>query len=193
MSDPDTGSSTSKKIYINNFDEDPFKKFYEEFTEAESKKQNLIPIIIDSFGGYIYSALAMNDMIRATGVTVSTFGVSKAMSCGSFLLAAGTPGYRYCSPNCVIMVHGSSAATFGKLSDMEIDVDEYRRSEKLFLKVMSENCGHNSNYFSELIKKHSYRDIYLTPQQALKHRIIDKIGVPFFREKKQTPELCIEV
>lgn len=189
----DSNLSTFKKIYINNFDEDPVKSFYEDFTEAEKENQNVVPIVIDSFGGYVYSALAMNDIIRGSDAIVSTFGIGKAMSCGSFLLAAGTPGYRYCSPNCVIMVHEITTGTYGKISDIEVDVEEGKRLSKRFLTVMSENCGHNSNYFSELIKKHNYKDIYLTPRQALKHRIVDKIGVPSYREKKQYPEFIIEI
>ena len=188
MSEESTSTITS--IHVNNFSEEASKDFLEKFKEAESKSQQITPIFVDSCGGSVYSALLMNDFIRSTKKIVMTVAVGKAMSSGLFLLAAGTPGYRFCSPNCSLLIHSMSSGTYGKVSDMELDMKEYVRLQKKFLSVMSRNCGQKSNYFANFIKDKMDKDIFLTPQEALKHRIVDKIGIPILKEKK---ELIVEI
>lgn len=183
-------SSTITSIHVNRFNEESTKDFWEKFKEAESKSQQIIPITIDSFGGEVYAALAMNDIIRSTNKVVITTSVGKAMSCGLFLLAAGTPGYRFCSSNCSLMLHSVSSWTEGKVGDMQSDMKENIKLQKRFLFTMAHNCGKKNSYFLDIINSNMDRDIFMTPKEALKHNIIDKIGIPILKEKK---EMIIEV
>ena len=80
-------------IYVTDFDDETVKDFYVKFTSLEfDTKVKIIPIIINSYGGQVYSLLAMLDMISSSKKTICTVATGKAMSCGSILLAAGTPG-----------------------------------------------------------------------------------------------------
>jgi len=165
-------------VYVNKFSEDSAKKFYEDFNRAVDTGQAVVPIIIDSYGGSVDAGMFMYDVITSADVSVATVAVGKAMSCGSFLLSCGDEGMRFASPNSRIMVHNISAGSWGKESDLEVNLKEIKRLKKLFFETMSVNCGHGKNYFAELLSQNSDKDMYFSPKEALKHGIINEIRLP---------------
>jgi ATP-dependent Clp endopeptidase proteolytic subunit ClpP len=167
-------------IHINEFTECSAKDLYKTISSWNKDKQSFIPIIVDSYGGMVDSVLAMYDVIKSVPIPVLTIGLGKAMSCGSFLLSAGTKGMRYCAPNCRIMLHSLSTFFSGKVGDVEVSTREIKRVQNRFFHLMAKNCQQPKDYFLNLLGKHKDKDLYITPREAMRHGLVDHIQLPSF-------------
>ena len=167
-----------KVIWVTNFDENSAKEFAVEINQAHDTGQAIIPVIIDSFGGDVYSVLSMIAEIKASDLPVATIVKGKAMSAGSFLAAAGTPGYRYCDPEATYMIHEVSSMTWGKVSDIKADSDECSRLNSRLFKLLADNCKQSPEYFLDLIHEKKHADWFLNAVQAKKHNLVDHIRLP---------------
>ena len=72
-------------IRVNKFDEEAAKKFAMEMGQAHNTGQKIIPVIIDSYGGQVYSLMSMISAIKHAELPVATIVEGKAMSCGAVL------------------------------------------------------------------------------------------------------------
>lgn len=165
-------------ITINEFDEKATKDFFISCEEALETGQNLIPVIIDSFGGEVYSLLAMVDCIKQSKIPIMTICSGKACSCGSILLSCGHPGYRYANPNSSIMVHDVSSVIYGKHNEMDIDLKEVKRLNVLIFKILDENCKQKPGFFKQKLDKINRGDLWLNANKAKEFRLIDHVGSP---------------
>lgn len=170
-------------ILVNEFTEKSAKAFREEFAKAVNTGQKIIPIVIDSFGGTVYSLLSMMAVIKASPVPVATIGTSKMMSAGSILLSCGTEGHRYADPLSTMMIHSVSSWTMGKITDLKADVREAERLNDTIFKMMAQNIGKPEDYFFKLIDEHKQADLYLNPDEMKTHNIVNHIRVPSFKVK----------
>ena len=170
-------------VHVNKFDDAAVKIFEKEVQYAENHNQAEIPILIDSFGGQVYSLLAMVDILKHVKKPIATVVVGKAMSCGAVLFSCGADQRRFVAPNATIMIHDVSSGTYGKVEDMKVDVAEADRLNKLVYNLMAKNCGHNSNYFLDIVHDKGHADWYLTADDAIFHKLANKIHVPRFNVK----------
>jgi len=170
-----------KVVLVNKFDEGAVSKFAKDMNDAHNTGQPMIPIVIDSFGGIVYSLLAMIDIIKNAKLPVATIAMSKAMSCGSVLLSCGAEGHRYISPNTTVMIHDVSCCSWGKVDQLKADSDEAKRLDTLIFKIMANNCGKDDDYFKRIIHERSHADWYLTPEQVLEHNLANHVRVPSFQ------------
>jgi ATP-dependent Clp protease protease subunit len=167
-----------KYITIQEFDESTASRFTEGFNYLLNDPQTIIPIYISSPGGAIFSLMGIRDLIACSPKPVITFTSSMAASCGALLLALGTKGYRYASPNAMILIHEASTATEGKTADI---INEARYIEQLndeLLQLLADCSNKNKEFYRKLIKKNNNSDLFITPQQALEYGIIDHVAVP---------------
>lgn len=166
-------------IYVNKFNEDAVDEFATAFAAAHETGQEIIPIVIDSYGGQVYSLLAMVDLIKSSDKTIATIVMGKAMSCGAVLLTCGTEGYRFASPTSTIMIHDVSSGAWGKIEEMKADVKEGERLNKIIFDLMDKNCGLKKNtLLDKLRKEQNSTDWYLTPTQAKKLNVVNHVKVP---------------
>lgn len=140
------------------------------FDTAQPNKD--IIMIIDSYGGYVDSFVAMHDAMKMISSEIVTICIGKAMSCGQMLLMSGTKGKRFITPNSRVMVHELSSFTGGKLKDIENDHRELQRVqkdviEKLILKYTKISIKNLSKFMSE--------DTYLSAEETVKYGIADHI------------------
>ena len=102
------------------------------FLEAENPEKDIY-LYINSPGGVITSGMSIYDTMQFIKPDVSTLCLGQAASMGSFLLAAGAKGKRYCLPNARVMIHQPLGGFRGQASDIEIhakeilSIKEYRR------------------------------------------------------------------
>jgi len=57
-------------IRVNKFDEDAAKEFNQHMSIAQSSGQSVIPVVIDSYGGEVYSLMTMIDAIKSSRIPV---------------------------------------------------------------------------------------------------------------------------
>lgn len=165
-------------VYVNDFDEKSAKQFYEDFNRAQELNQEIIPIIIDSYGGLVDSLSVMIDIVKSSKIPVATIALGKAMSCGAFLLSCGATGMRYAAPNSRIMIHHVAGFAYGKTQDLKVSVEETERLQKLMFKIMDDNCSQSRNYFIDILKERGNTNWYLDPGEAKKHGLVDHIRIP---------------
>jgi ATP-dependent protease ClpP protease subunit len=163
-------------ITVNNFDEAASKEFRNSFDRAHRNDQPIIPIIIDSYGGYVHSLLSMVSVIENSKIPVMTVVEGKAMSCGAILSAFGSNGLRFIDTNACFMMHDISSGQYGKIHELVSGTNEILRLNKLIMGKLAKRCQKHENYFSELINGKA--DLFLTPDDVIYHGMADKIGNP---------------
>jgi len=166
-------------IRVNDFQEETAKKFSEEMTKAHNTGQPVIPVVIDSYGGYVYSLLSMISDIENARLPVATIAIGKAMSCGSFLLGFGTPGYRYADPGASVMIHDMSGCSWGKVEEMKSHTLHVSYLHKKLFQKLAKYCGHkDADHFLKKIHEKSHAEWFLTAAEAKKQRLVDHVKVP---------------
>ena len=165
-------------ILVNEFSEYGVRCFKSDFDDLRSSSLPILPIIIDSYGGEIYSLLAMLDIMAIADRPVATIALGKAMSCGSILLACGTKGFRFIGPNTTMMIHDAATHSFGKIEELKSDVGEADRLNNKIFNTLDHRCNKRAGYFKKILAEKKHTNWYLEPQEALKHGLIDHIGIP---------------
>lgn len=167
-------------IHVTNFNEESLSSFKENMTKAWSKNQPVIPIIIDSFGGSIYSLLGMISLIELSPVPVATIVMSKAFSAGAMLFSFGTKGYRFIHPDASLLYHSLSACVSGEIENMKTHMDHLDNLNKMIFEKLSRYIGKPKNYLEKIILNKK-KDVYFYPQQAIDMGLADYCTVPMLK------------
>lgn len=170
-------------VRVNKFDETGAKEFTEAMGRASATTQKVIPVLIDSYGGQVYSLLSMIDTIKASTKPVATIVMGKAMSCGAVLFTCGKEGMRYMGKNATLMIHDVSSIAFGKVEDIKADVKEAERLNLEIYRIMESNIGKPEGYLWGMVKEKCRVDWYLTPEEALEHNLANHLRIPSLQVK----------
>lgn len=166
-------------IVVNQFNEHSLRRFRQEFNNLESSSQPFIPIIVDSFGGDVYSLTGMVDLIASSTKQIATICDSKAMSAGATLLSCGSPGLRFASKHATIMVHEvMSHGPSIKVSDVTIDTNHANHLNRQLFAILDKNSKKKAGYFYKLLGKNKNSNLYFSAEEAKKHGIIDNVAMP---------------
>ncbi|UOQ33092.1 ATP-dependent Clp protease proteolytic subunit [Candidatus Vidania fulgoroideae] len=137
----------------------------------DSINKEKINMYINSPGGEINSGLAIYDTMNYVSSNISTLCIGLAASMAAFLLSSGEKGKRFSLPNSRIMIHQPLGGTKGQASDIKIQTKEILYLKKKIVKIF----GINTQKKEKVIKKDTDRDNFMSPKEALKYGIIDKI------------------
>lgn len=140
------------------------------FLRAEDPKKE-ISVYLHSPGGMISAGLAIYDTMRYLGCDISTYCIGQAASMASLLLSAGTKGKRYALPHSRIMIHQPMGGVMGTSADIHLQAQEILRLKKMCAKIIAEHTGQSI----EKIVEDSERDYFMSPEEALKYGLIDKV------------------
>ena len=165
-------------IRVNKFDEESAKKFSDSVAQAHNTGQKVIPVVIDSYGGQVYSLMTMISAIKHAELPIATIVEGKAMSCGAVLLTFGEEGLRFADPDATVMIHDVSSGVYGKIEELKADVKEAERLDTKIYTMMARNCGKKDDYFKKkvFVKKHA--DWFMGADEAKKHGIVNHLRVP---------------
>jgi len=170
-------------IRVNKFDEESAKKFSDAMSEAQNTGQPIVPVVIDSYGGQVYSLLSMVANIKSSKIPVATIVQGKAMSCGALLFSFGAFGHRYMDKHATIMIHDVSTGAHGKVEEIKADAKESDRLNQWLYREMATNCGKEEDYFLKLIHERSHADWYLDATEAQSHGLANHLRVPDLKLK----------
>jgi ATP-dependent Clp protease protease subunit len=167
-------------IRVNKFDEESAKKFDQEIAQAHNTGQPIIPVVIDSYGGQVYSLMSMISAIQHSELPVATIVEGKAMSCGAVLFSFGETGYRFMDPNATVMIHDVSSMDMGKVEELKASAQEADRLNTIIYTMMAQNCGKKDDHFMKIVDKKKHADWFLDAAEAKKHNMANHLRVPKF-------------
>ena len=140
------------------------------FLDAENNKQD-IKIYVNSPGGSVTSAMALYDTMQHVKSDVATICIGQAASAAAVLLACGAKGKRYSLPNSRIMIHQVMGGFEGQQKDVEIQAREMLRIKNQINQILAKHTGQPM----KKIEQDSDRDYFMSPDEAKKYGIIDRI------------------
>lgn len=140
------------------------------FLEAENPKKDIL-FYINSPGGSVYDGFAIYDTMQYVKCNVQTYGIGLQASMGAFLLSSGAKGKRFALPHSKIMIHQPSSGTRGKVTDMEIDLQESLRVKRQLNEILAKNTGQKV----AKVSKDAERDYWMSAQEAKDYGLVDKV------------------
>lgn len=140
------------------------------FLEAENPEKDIF-LYINSPGGVITSGMSIYDTMQFIKPDVSTICLGQACSMGSFLLAAGTKGKRFCLPNARVMIHQPLGGYQGQASDIQIHAQEMLKTKRRMNELLSEHTGQPL----DVIERDTDRDYFMTADEAVAYGLVDAI------------------
>lgn len=142
------------------------------FLESEDPDKEIF-LYLNSPGGSITDGMAIYDTINYIKCPVSTICIGLAASMGAVLLACGTKGKRFATPNAEIMIHQPliSGGLSGQTTEIKIHADHMIKTREKLNKILSERTGQSL----EKIMADTERDNFMTAEEALKYGLIDGI------------------
>jgi ATP-dependent Clp protease protease subunit len=140
------------------------------FLDSDDPKKDIY-LYINSPGGSVYDAFAIYDTMKYVKADVQTISIGMAASAAAFILSSGAKGKRFALPHSKIMIHQPSSAARGRVTDMEIDLQESIRIKKQLEEIMAKNTG------QKVSKIHTdmERDYYMGAEEAKKYGIVDSV------------------
>ncbi len=140
------------------------------FLQSEDPKKDIY-FYINSPGGHVYDGLAIYDTMQFISNDIQTIGIGLQASMGAFLLSSGTKGKRFMLPNAKAMIHQPSSGARGKITDMEIDLQEGIALKHRLNQILAANTGQPL----KRVEKDSDRDYWMTADDSVKYGLIDEI------------------
>ena len=163
-------------IYIDTEFHDPMASLVVSQLMVLSAKDPKAPIkmYINSPGGSVTSGLSIYDTMQMVPNVIETCALGLAASMGSFILSGGTKGHRYSLPNSRIMIHEMSSGFQGTSSDRKVRNKELDRLQDSLNDMLGRHCGKSRAQ----MEKACERDNTMTPEEAKKFGLIDKVLYP---------------
>ncbi len=140
------------------------------FLESENPDKD-VHLYINSPGGIVTAGLSIYDTMQFIKPDVSTICIGQAASMGSFLLAGGTKGKRYCLPHSRIMIHQPSGGFSGQASDIDIHAREVLKLKQRLNELLAKHTGQSI----ERIERDSDRDNFMDAEAAVEYGLIDTV------------------
>ena len=140
------------------------------FLQSDDPKAD-IHFYINSPGGSVTAGMAIYDTMQFVTCDVATYCLGQASSMGALLLCAGAAGKRHALPNSRIMIHQPSAGMEGTAEDIMIHATEYKRTKDKLNRILLDHTGQSLDQ----IERDTDRDKFMSSEEALEYRIIDKV------------------
>lgn len=134
-----------------------------------------INIYINTYGGCIYDMFSIYDMLKGLqkNYVVNIYCQGKVMSAGTVIMLAVEKKHRFAYSNCTFMFHDIASGKYGKLKDIEEDVDEGKRLHKMMFQIFKDNTKLPEKILKDMYE--SKKDVFLSPKEAKRYCIIDEI------------------
>lgn len=132
-----------------------------------------IHLVISTYGGSVDEMFSLYDTIKFLPCPVHTIALGKVMSAGVLLLASGVKGKRMIGKSARIMIHPISGGLFGNVFEALNEVKEHERLQKLMVDALLKETKLSRKQIEKIMR--AGHDYFLTPEEALKMGIVDKI------------------
>ena len=141
--------------------------------ENIDSKDKLLTLYVNTYGGELYQAFALIDIMRSSKHPIRTIGLGSIMSAGFLIFACGTKGERYIAPNAGIMCHQLTDDVSNKYHDLKAAVRETDNSNAKMVKILREATGLTALKIQSKLLQAS--DVYLTARELIQLKVADYI------------------
>lgn len=145
----------------------------QELLYLQAKGNEPIRLILNSVGGEVYAGLLLyntvKDLVRG-GIDVIIEANGLAASMGCIILQAGSRRKAHWGTR--ILAHEISSWTWGKVSEMEDQVEEIRKVNSLLRDIIATRTGRDRG---EIDKMWSKKDLWFSADEALDFNLIDEV------------------
>lgn len=135
-----------------------------------------IVFYINSPGGAVTAGLAIRDVMEEVKkqCDISTVCIGLGASMGAVLLAAGTKGKRYATPNAEIMIHQPLGGAQGQATDISLVADHIQHTKKKLAAMLANDCDKPVKTLTHDME----RDKWMSAEDAMKYGLVDHVGFP---------------
>lgn len=140
------------------------------FLEKQDPKAP-VTMYVNSPGWHVTAGLAIYDTMQLVKCPVHTVCVGLAASMGSIILAWGEAGHRYALPHSEIMIHQPMWGVEWQAVEIKLAAEHIIKTWQTLYKILSKHSGKTI----EQVESDSDRDYFMSPEEALKYWLIDKI------------------
>lgn len=133
-----------------------------------------IHLVLSTYGGSVDEMFSLYDTIKFLPAPVHTVALGKVMSAGVLLLASGTKGKRLIGASSRIMMHPISGGAMGNIFEVENQTKEMRALQDRMVTMLAKETNMKRPYIERFVMGRKV-DHYLTPDEAIKLGIADKI------------------
>jgi len=144
-----------------------------EINEEDAKKTQVEPIklIINSFGGDVYSGLALIDVIDTSRIPIYTICHGSAMSMGLILYSVGH--HRMASKNATFMYHEAAYPIEGKVRNHKQELKEVERIDNICEEILLSKTKFTKEQLDSI--KDTQSDWYFDVDTAVEYGLVDEI------------------
>ncbi len=134
-----------------------------------------IKVYVNSPGGVADDGFALYDLFRFVRAPVYTIVTGMAASAATILMLGAERGRRLIMPHARVMLHQPSTMIRGTAADIAVSAKELIRLRKKANDLYARETGRTV----EQIEKELARDYWLSAEEALQYRIVDRIVAKF--------------
>lgn len=132
-----------------------------------------LTLIITSFGGDLFSAFGLIDVMRGSRIPVHTIGLGIIASAGLMTFIAGAKGHRIITPNTSILSHQWSSGTFGKEHELIATQKQFDLTTQRMVAHYKKCTGLSEKIIRE--KLLPPQDVWLSAQEAKEYNLVDSV------------------
>jgi len=146
---------------------------YENMEDVPEGEEKILTLYINSYGGDLYQAFALIDIMNRSRYPIATVAVGAIMSAGFMIFASGTKGCRFVGENTGVMCHQFSSGSSGKYHDIKAASKENDSMNERMLNILRSASGLPDRQIrSKLL---SPTDAWLSPKELVDLGIADKV------------------
>ncbi len=155
---------------------------YETFQHALKTIQEIraktVVVNIRSTGGNVNDALLIHDALRGLGSEVVTRCYGYVASAATIIAQAASAGRREISPNALYLIHQTSTGAEGTAGDLNQTADLLDKTDERIARIYADASGKAVRNFTSLMRENNGKGRWLSPEEAIRQGLADKIIAP---------------
>ena len=173
MQNPYQGADARLVVLHGEVNEQSICNVIVQLLQLANQNHKPIHLVLSTYGGSVDEMFSLYDTIRLLPCPVHTIALGKVMSAGVLLLASGVKGKRMIGRSARIMIHPISGGIGGNVFEAMNEMKEFERLQELMSTALQNETTMKKDEIDSLMK--AGHDCFLTPEQAIKMGIVDKI------------------
>lgn len=168
-----SGSDSRLVVLHGEVNEQSIYEVIVQLLQLANQNHKPIHLVISTYGGSVDEMFSLYDTIKFLPCPVHTIALGKVMSAGVLLLASGIKGKRLIGKSARIMIHPISGGLIGNVFEAMNEMKEFERLQELMTNALLTETKMKKEEIDKLMK--AGHDCFLTPEEAIKFGIVDKI------------------